>query len=313
MENQTFKWVPLFQELAKNLLKFENNQKELIGFLEGIGVEAGLIDQNPKGNDIPMTEIDPFTFFSLILKYGDARKCELFNKLKNYIHLDNPAPETYEGVPDSNAQSAWLFRYKFDRSENDIKDLWKIFELSLINEITEESFENALAIKLVGIPKLTQGLFWTSPDKYFPINKQTKPYLKKLGLSDDPKDLKEYLKVCNDLLSTGTPLYKHSYQARIKGNVDVDDLGEEEIKIWAIALGEGGRLWNESFEQGLISIGWDDLGDLSQYESKEAISLRLTELRGDVGRVRSNDALCCFQFTQEMKVGDLVVAKIGRK
>ena len=89
-----------------------------------------------------------------------------------------------------------------------------------------------------------------------------------------------------------------------------EDLGR---KIWAIALGEGGRLWNESYEQGIISIGWDELGDLSQYDSKEAISAKLSESRGDAGSVPSNDALCCFQFTQEMKVGDLVVAKIGRK
>jgi len=84
-------------------------------------------------------------------------------------------------------------------------------------------------------------------------------------------------------------------------------------KIWAIGLGEGGRLWNESFEQDIISIGWDKLGDLSKYDSKEAISEKLAESRGEAGSFPSNDALCCFQFAHEMKVGDLVVAKIGRK
>ena len=100
------------------------------------------------------------------------------------------------------------------------------------------------------------------------------------------------------------------YVDRKDAELEVDDSGR---KIWAIALGEGGRLWNESFEQGIISIGWDELGDLSQYDSKEAISSRLAESRGEAGRVPSNDALCCFQFTRQMKVGDLVVAKIGRK
>jgi len=84
-------------------------------------------------------------------------------------------------------------------------------------------------------------------------------------------------------------------------------------KIWAIALGEGGRLWNESYEKGIVCIGWDELGDLTKYESKEAISAKLLELRDKPDIVPSNDALCCFQFVHEMKIGDLVVAKIGRK
>ncbi len=92
------------------------------------------------------------------------------------------------------------------------------------------------------------------------------------------------------------------------------DVGEDSgRKIWAIALGEGGRLWNEAYEKGIICIGWDELGDLSKYESKEAISSKLLELRSEPGGVPSNDALCCFQFVHDMNVGDLVVAKIGRK
>ena len=101
------------------------------------------------------------------------------------------------------------------------------------------------------------------------------------------------------------------YEDRKDTKLDTgDDSGR---KIWAIALGEGGRLWDESFEKGIVCIGWDELGDLSKYESKEVISAKLLEVRGELGSVPSNDALCCFQFVHEMKVGDLVVAKIGRK
>ncbi len=93
----------------------------------------------------------------------------------------------------------------------------------------------------------------------------------------------------------------------------VDHSEHSDRKIWAISLGEDGRLWNESFEKGIISIGWDDLGDLSHYDSKEAISEKMTASRGDLLSAPINDALCCFQFSKEMKVGDLVVAKVGRK
>jgi hypothetical protein len=84
-------------------------------------------------------------------------------------------------------------------------------------------------------------------------------------------------------------------------------------KIWAIGLGEGGRLWNESYEKGIISIGWDELGDLKQFVNQEAIGARLFEIRGEEGPFPHNDSLCCYQFANEIMPGDLVLVKVGRK
>jgi len=219
METKKFEWVPFFKELAIQLLNFETKQLELVDILKKIGIEKGLNDQDPEGVIIPMNEIDPFTFFSLITKYGsDSKKIELFRKLKEFIKIDIEVPESYAGVPISNAQSAWFFRYKFDRLENDIKNLWRIYKESLNDSLSEESYSNALSIKLVGNAKLTQGLFWASPDKFFPINVQTSPYLKRLGLNDNPKNLKEYLDVCDSLIKRGIPLYEQSYLATEERN-----------------------------------------------------------------------------------------------
>lgn len=93
-----------------------------------------------------------------------------------------------------------------------------------------------------------------------------------------------------------------------------EDLSEApNRKIWAIGLGEGGRLWNESYEKGIISIGWDFLGDLSKYKSQDEVMAKLVELRGPDAQSPTNDSLCCYQFAHEINVGDLVIAKIGRK
>lgn len=93
-----------------------------------------------------------------------------------------------------------------------------------------------------------------------------------------------------------------------------EDLSEApNRKIWAIGLGEGGRLWNESYEKGIISIGWDYLGDLSNYKSQDEVMAKLIELRGPDAQSPTNDSLCCYQFAHEINVGDLVIAKIGRK
>lgn len=98
-----------------------------------------------------------------------------------------------------------------------------------------------------------------------------------------------------------------------QGMQDTDLNDNSERKIWAISLGEGGRLWNQSFEDGIISIGWDSLGDLSNFQSQDEITEKLMGLKGGLGHTPSNDSLCCYQFVHEMKVGDLVIAKVGRK
>jgi hypothetical protein len=38
-------------------------------------------------------------------------------------------------------------------------------------------------------------------------------------------------------------------------------------RAWVIGAGEGARRWPTFFEDGIVAIGWDDLGDLRQYEA----------------------------------------------
>ena len=82
-------------------------------------------------------------------------------------------------------------------------------------------------------------------------------------------------------------------------------------RAWAISLGEGGRLWNESQEHGEISIGWDYLGDLREYPDQDAISAAIIQEEGDAV-TPINGSLCCWQFVHEIQIGDTVIAKVGR-
>lgn len=80
--------------------------------------------------------------------------------------------------------------------------------------------------------------------------------------------------------------------------------------VWAIGAGEGARLWGDFHERGFAAIGWDDLGDLSQYDSRTAIHNALIE--NGAGKNPSNDSLALWEFVHEMKVGDVLIAKRGR-
>jgi len=81
-------------------------------------------------------------------------------------------------------------------------------------------------------------------------------------------------------------------------------------RVWAMAAGEGARFWPEFRREGLIALGAEELGDLSEYDSKELIRQALSEARGVENPI--HDALAAWQFAHEMKVGDHILAKQGR-
>ena len=80
--------------------------------------------------------------------------------------------------------------------------------------------------------------------------------------------------------------------------------------VWTIAPGRGARLWGEFLELGIAAIGWDHLGDLSEYESRDAIHEALIE--NGAGENPTNQSLAAWEFVREVKIGDIMLAKRGR-
>lgn len=87
-----------------------------------------------------------------------------------------------------------------------------------------------------------------------------------------------------------------------------DQFGD--ARTWLMSTGEGRRMWSEFLDGDIVAIGWDFLGDLTEYPDKEAISQAITDHTDRENPV--NDALACWQFSHEMEEGDLVIAKHGR-
>jgi 5-methylcytosine-specific restriction protein B len=81
------------------------------------------------------------------------------------------------------------------------------------------------------------------------------------------------------------------------------------VRTWAVAAGQGGRAWREFQTERIIAIGWDYLGDLSEYESRSAVHEAIAARDGGNPTVSS---LACWQFAHDMQIGDYVVVKRGR-
>ena len=82
-----------------------------------------------------------------------------------------------------------------------------------------------------------------------------------------------------------------------------------EARVWAIAPGAGAKFWGEFQEKGIIAIGWDEIGDLQEFDSRDSIHEQLRETYQSTNPL--NDSLCCYQFSRDMRRGDHVIAKQG--
>lgn len=207
-----FTWVPTHKELTKYLLTKEHYQEDIIKILDAVGIDP-LNDQEPKGQTIKLQEIEPFTFFCYIYKYGDARRLQNIQNIAKELNLTIPTDE--RGVPSAYAQKVWLFPYKYNRVNNEIKRLWQFFKDALNKSITDDKFADILTINNVGKVKITEGLFYIMPEDYFPINGPAKDFLKeKLNISPEFNSYSEYQNILRQIKEkTDKPFYELSFDA----------------------------------------------------------------------------------------------------
>ena len=85
----------------------------------------------------------------------------------------------------------------------------------------------------------------------------------------------------------------------------------EGVQTWIYSPGEGACKWDECVANQQMYLGWDEMGDLEQYENREAMRTRMKELYGE-GKEYRNDSLATWEFVHEMNIGDVVFAKKGR-
>jgi len=167
-----YSWIKLHNEISQYILdNFKDNHKGLIETLKAIGETKNLTDKSVKGKEYPLEDIDPFTFLSFFNKYSNPiNRGSQFRKLKAYWKLKSAVPTEYLGVPTMYGQKVWLFAYSYERKNNDISILWKLFDQTVANNIDEDIFNAALKIKQTGITALTQHMFCVSPNTYLPFD-----------------------------------------------------------------------------------------------------------------------------------------------
>lgn len=86
--------------------------------------------------------------------------------------------------------------------------------------------------------------------------------------------------------------------------------GADGVHYWTYAPGEQACMWETFYEKGIMGIGWPELGNLTQYKSKEELQQKMAEVYEKDSSFK-NSVLAVWQFANELKVGDIVYVKQG--
>lgn len=98
-----------------------------------------------------------------------------------------------------------------------------------------------------------------------------------------------------------------------KQGKNIDALADEDVhtvRYWLYAPGEGSCMWDQFYTSGIMAIGWGVIGDLSTFDSKDAMKIKMREVI-DESLSYKNAAHATWQFANEMKIGDIVFVKKG--
>ena len=92
-------------------------------------------------------------------------------------------------------------------------------------------------------------------------------------------------------------------------DADEED-AENGREYWLIAPGQGAKFWQEWQAEDVIDIGWEDIGSLEEYETKNDVVTAIGRIYPDEGAKKV--AMMLWTFGKVMKPGDIVFVKRGR-
>lgn len=356
MDNQ-FVWVNFYKEFASKLLAYKNNRGELVEKVKAIYAETG-INMPTLEKDNQLVDIDPFTVFGLFNKSSmrEANRIKIITAVRKIFDVVTAVPDSFDSIPVLNNQNATFYYFIDSRGDEDIDDLWNLFDSALKyaadpsadnRDVLSKYFDLVINKKGNGNSKITMGLYWISPNSFLNLDSRNEWYIYESGKI--PADivaglpeietkiaaskyfaivekLREYLQSgkCNlhDFKELSFEAWNYSTQVneekkaekkqtqREQKGAGLADDDVETVHYWIYSPGDGASKWDEFYKRGIMGLGWREIGDFSQYSSKEEMKAAMKE-KIDPTRPYKNAAHATWQFLQEMKPGDIVFAKKG--
>lgn len=236
------------------------------------------------------------------------------------------------------------------RGDGDVDDLWALFAAAIAYADepapeAEAAFCTAFG-RVRGLKgnrwKLTMGLYWARPRSFLNLDSRNRWFIGEMGPLPAPlregvaglrevPDAASYLEICRevagcihgddrcpDLPSLSYEAWVVSEKVNEENRRQASGKAAEEAvlpdargtRYWLYSPGAGACMWDELRERGEMSIGWEEIGDLSQYASKDAMRAAMRE-KIDPSKSFKHPTHATWQFANEMRPGDVVYAKRG--
>src|SRR6266487_162364 len=301
---RNFTWIPMYQELAKELTRWENKQEELISFLEELRTQGfvitSLYDKDSDGARSLLREIDPFTFFGVFnRRIGYDQRLIILAQIKTYFKLQSEIPEDFDGIPFLNNMKYWFVSDQATRRADDVRKLWRVFQLALQenpleNEEFLQAFDQALTVKQTNV-NLTMGLFWIRPTTFLSLDQTNRTYLG-IRLPEGGLNAKFYVNTIRSVSEDGRPFAEISLAAWGAENErmrQIADSKDAEYRAWG-----GINYW-------LVSAYWGDKDPADQTERflEEGIweNGNQSRITTDVFAMRVNDRIAIKAVSTQRK------------
>ncbi len=187
-----FAWATFYQAFASKLLTWRNRREELVEGIHRIAADVGgmshLQDKPAQGEPHPLKDICPFTTMGLFNRsLTDANRKVIAARLADLLGVNEPVPDSFDGIPLLNNQKSWFFAYEKTRTDNDIEFLWEMFTQAIRFADDPDVDPGAFSIVYDVISNvhnvgwnLTMGLYWIRPWFYPTLDSQSQYYIQKV-------------------------------------------------------------------------------------------------------------------------------------
>lgn len=211
-----------------------------------------------------------------------------------------------------------------------------------------EIFDLVIHKKGNGNSKITMGLYWIAPYAFLNLDSRNEWYIYESGKVPDsvvsslPRieskiSAAKYFEIVETLrsyLQSGSSQLKDfkelsfaawNYSTEVNNEIKAEKkaanqraqkgagLADDDVdtqRYWIYAPGDGAVKWDEFYKLGVMGIGWGEIGDLTQYSSKDEMkSAMKSEI--DPSKPYKNAAHATWQFANEIKQGDIIFVKKG--
>ena len=193
--------------------------------------------------------------------------------------------------------------------------------------------------------KISMGLYWIAPDVFLNLDSRNEWYIYESGKI--PTDIVEKLpkiepkiaaskyfdiiEVLTAFLKTGkagvrdfkelsdaawnysTQVNEEQKAAKTSRTEQGSALADEDVTTvhyWIYSPGDNANKWDQFYAAGIMGLGWSGIGDLSSFDSKDAMKKKMKETYGEQYSYK-NAAHATWQFANEIKPGDIIFVKKG--